>query len=272
MRIIIIRLFNFSGQNGLGNFGLIHEGAKHIRFFKSAFETSTKQKCELNLLRDGEPTVYVRIEGIAADDGLMNCKQCRIAVIDITERKKADSILERYQLISKYARDIILLMGRDGHIIEANEAAINAYGYTPDELLSKNISDLRAPETLEKMSNQMQLADSDGLLFETKHKRKDGSTFPVEVSSQGSVIEGGRVLLSIIRNITERKKAENALQQSELSYRNLFESMDEGFALCEMIYDEAGKPVDFRYLSVNPAFANLTGLPVERVAGQQSKS
>ena len=235
---------------------------------KSAFETSTKQTCELNLLRDGEPTVYASIEGIATEDGSMNGRQCRIAVINITERKQAESILERYQLISKYARDIVLLMGRDGHIIEANEAAINAYGYTRDELLSKNISDLRDTKTLEKISNQMQLVDSEGLLFETEHRRKDGSTFPVEVSSRGTVIEGWRVLLSIIRDITERNKAENAMRQSEQRYRDLFESMDEGFALCEMIYDKAGKPVDFRYLSVNPAFAKLTGLPVEQVAGR----
>lgn len=173
-------------------------------FCKSAFETSVKQTCELNLLRNGEPAVYARIEGIASEDGQPNGRQCRIAAIDITERKKAESILARYQLISKYARDIILLMGRDGHIIEANEAAINAYGYTRDELLSRNISDLRDTETPEKVSKQMQLADSGGLLFETKHRRKDGSTFPVEVSSQGTVIEGERVLLSIIRDITER--------------------------------------------------------------------
>lgn len=237
-------------------------------FCKSAFETSIKQMCELNLLRDGEPTVYAHIDGIAADDESLNGRQCRVVVLDITERKKAESVLERYQLISKYARDIILLMGRDGQIIEANEAAINAYGYTRDELLSKNISDLRDPETLDTMSNQMQLADSEGLLFETKHKRKDGSTFPVEVSSRGTVIEGRRVLLSIIRDITERNKAENALRQSEQRYRNLFESMDEGFAICEMIYDETGNPVDFRYLNVNPAFARQTGLPVERVAGR----
>ena len=150
----------------------------------------------------------------------MNGRQCRIAAIDITERKKAESILGRYQLISKYARDIILLMGRDGGIIEANEAAINAYGYTRDELLSKNISDLRDPETLDKVSNQMQLADSEGLLFETIHIRKDGSTFPVEVSSRGTVIEGERVLLSIIRDITEREQAEKALQKSEQRYVN----------------------------------------------------
>ncbi len=181
-------------------------------FCKSAFETGIKQMCELNLLRDGEPTIYARIDGIAAEDSSLNGRQCRIAVIDITEHKKAESILERYQLISKYAQDIVLLMGRDGCIIEANEAAINAYGYTHDELLSMNIFDLREPETLEKISKQMQLADSEGILFETNHKREDGSTFPVEVSSRGTMIEGRRVLLSIIRDITERKRLEEELR------------------------------------------------------------
>lgn len=71
----------------------------------------------------------------------------------------------------------------------------------------------------------------------------------------------------IIESI-EAKKIEQALRESEERYRELFESMDEGFALCEMIYDEAGKAVDFRYLEINPAFAKLTGLPKDRVVGR----
>ena len=66
----------------------------------------------------------------------------------------------------------------------------------------------------------------------------------------------------------ERRQAEAALRESEERYRNLFQSMEEGFAACEMIYDQAGKPVDYRYLSVNPAFARLTGLPVDQVIGR----
>ncbi|MGD0953573.1 MAG: PAS domain-containing protein [Methanotrichaceae archaeon] len=56
-------------------------------FCKSVFETSTKQTCELNLQRDGVPTVYAHIEGIAAEDDSLQGRRCRIAVIDITERK-----------------------------------------------------------------------------------------------------------------------------------------------------------------------------------------
>lgn len=72
-------------------------------------------------------------------------------------------------------------------------------------------------------------------------------------------------------DITERKNAEDALRDSEERYRNLFESMDEGFALCEMIYDQTGKPSDFRWVVINPAFARLTGLPVEQVTGRTVK-
>ncbi len=69
----------------------------------------------------------------------------------------------------------------------------------------------------------------------------------------------------------ERKRAEEALRRSEHLFRNLFESMDEGFVLCEIILDEAGRPVDWRYLNANPAFARLTGLPVEGVIGRTVK-
>jgi diguanylate cyclase (GGDEF)-like protein/PAS domain S-box-containing protein len=79
------------------------------------------------------------------------------------------------------------------------------------------------------------------------------------------------LLMDSVWKIFERERTEEALRDSEQRYRNLFESMDEGFALCEMIYDEMGKPIDFRYLVVNPAFGKLTGLPVDQVVGRTVK-
>ncbi len=76
------------------------------------------------------------------------------------------------------------------------------------------------------------------------------------------------LLMNSVWTIMERKSIAARLDESEKRYRNLFESMEEGFALCEMVYDASGKPIDFRYIDVNPAFARLTGLPVERVNGQ----
>jgi len=134
--------------------------------------------------------------------------------IDITEIRQAERLMSKYQLLSECARDIILFVRLDGTIIEANSAAERTYGYRREELVSMTIFDLRAPETTRLVNEQMNLASSSGILFETFHRRRDGSLFPVEVNSQGADINGERILLSIIRDITERKQAEDALRTS----------------------------------------------------------
>lgn len=58
----------------------------------------------------------------------------------------------------------------------------------------------------------------------------------------------------------ERQQTEVALRESEAKYRNLFESLDEGFCVCEMLFDENGEPHDYRFLEVNSAFEKITGL------------
>ncbi|MCL6634589.1 MAG: EAL domain-containing protein [Peptococcaceae bacterium] len=134
------------------------------------------------------------------------------SLTDITGLKQAGEALARYRLLSENARDIILFVRPDGRIIEANRAALAAYGYSREELLALRIHDLREPGEEALITAQMQQADETGILFETVHRRKDGTTFPVEVSSRGTVLNGERVLLSVVRDITERKKVEKQLQ------------------------------------------------------------
>ncbi len=136
-------------------------------------------------------------------------------VQDVTERKNAEEILEKYRLFSENAHDIVLFIRRDGRILEANAAAVKAYGYAYEELLSLSIYDLRALDIGYHIDEQMDMAYNNGILFEAVHRRKDGSDFPVEVSSQGRTINGQRVLLSVVRDITERKRVEEALRESE---------------------------------------------------------
>jgi PAS domain S-box-containing protein len=126
---------------------------------------------------------------------------------------KAEETLRRYELLKANSWDIILFVHRgDGRILEANAAATMAYGYSLDELLSITIHDLRAAETRDLTADQMAQADSRGILFETVHRRKDGNTFPAEVCSQGATIDGTRILINIIRDITNRWSIEKEIR------------------------------------------------------------
>ena len=131
---------------------------------------------------------------------------------DITERAAAEALLARYQLLSENARDIILFIAADGRIVEANHAALAAYGYTYAELLAMSIYELRDPATVQDVAERITQASAEGIMFETRHRRKDGSVFDVEVNSRGAGVPlgpgGERLLLSIIRDITVRKQAE----------------------------------------------------------------
>ncbi|MGA2964231.1 MAG: PAS domain S-box protein [Candidatus Korobacteraceae bacterium] len=186
---------------------------------------------------------------------------------DITERKYAEQQARLYNLLVHQSRDIILFIrAQDGRIVGANAAAETAYGYTREELLALRLYDLRPSESPEAIRNQLHEADVHGVLFEAIHQRKDGSTFPVEVSATGETIDGTRTILSVVRNITERKRTEAKARQSEQLYHGLFDHMSEGLAYCRMVF-ENGEPRDFVYLAVNRAFEALTGL--KHVAGRR---
>ena len=126
-------------------------------------------------------------------------------------------VMKKYGLIFKNVRDIILFVQTDGTIVEANDAAISSYGYTRDELLSMNVEELRAPEEKPSMIDRFEQCYLKGCMYETVHVRKDGSRFPVEISSSGMEIGGRQLLVSVIRDTTERMNAENALRMTQYS-------------------------------------------------------
>ncbi|HEY9180455.1 MAG TPA: response regulator, partial [Candidatus Baltobacteraceae bacterium] len=116
-------------------------------------------------------------------------------------------------LLAKHARDIILFIRRStGQIVEANAAALSAYGYTLEEMRGLNARDLRSPETRRRLDAELDVAEETPLIFETVHIRKDGSTFPVEVAAQAVRIDGEKLMVSIIRDITERRLAQQELR------------------------------------------------------------
>ena len=164
---------------------------------------------------------------------------------------EAQEALRRYELLAAEARDILLFVRRrDGQILEANRAAESAYGYSRDALLRLTIHDLRDADTTGQTGDQMAAAAHEGVLFETVHRRRDGSSFPVEVSSRGTTTMAGEVvLLSIVRDITNRLAAQRALRDSEDRYRSLVDMSPEAILV----------HVEGRYVFANPAAAALLG-------------
>jgi PAS domain S-box-containing protein len=176
-------------------------------------------------------------------------------VFDITAHHQVTAELAHYHLFSERARDIVLFIRQDGQIVEANQAAVAAYGYDRETLLTMSIYDLRAPETSPLIAPQMRQADQSGILFETVHQRKDGGTFPVEVSSTGANIGGERLLLSIIRDITERKRIEEMREQLAA----IVESSDDAII---------GKTLDGTITSWNRGAERLYGYTAAEMIGQ----
>lgn len=162
----------------------------------------------------------------------------------------------------------LLLIGLDGAVLDANDAALAFYGYSRAEILSLTIRDVQSPQDRDSISHQMHEARTNGIVFRTEHLRKDGSAVPVEVHS--ALVHGteGDALLSAIRDMTKSDLAEKALNESERSQKLLFDGMGEGFAVHEIVVDAEGRPCDYRFLQVNPAFEKLTGLKATDILGK----
>jgi diguanylate cyclase (GGDEF)-like protein/PAS domain S-box-containing protein len=130
---------------------------------------------------------------------------------DVTERKQTELALKRYQLLSQHARDIVLFMQLDGRIVEANDAAVDVYGYSRPDLLKLRLHDLHEPTMAAEIDGQIAQASQHSLLYEAVQRCQDGRLLAVEVSMQGAIVGEETLLLSIIRDISTRKQAEAEL-------------------------------------------------------------
>ena len=181
--------------------------------------------------------------------------------IDITERKQAEEALReseaRFHAFIDHATDSFFLntWRPEARFVDVNCQACESLGYTRDELIGMGPLDI-SPDVTPAMLDGLRarLDAGETVTFDVRHRRKDGSLFPVEVRLRAITVEGRPYGLALTRDITERKRAEDALRQSEQRTRLLLESSGDG------IY---GIDVLGRCTFINRAGADLLGWPPE---------
>lgn len=154
-------------------------------------------------------------------------------MLDITELRRAEQELraseQRFRTFVDYAADAFFLFDDHAAVLDVNRKACETLGYSREELIGKHPSDFDLAldeESIERLRQRMLAGET--VTFETRHKRKDGTSFPVEVRG-GQFEQGGRRYLSLVRDITERKRAEERLLQleSDLAHMNRLSIMGE---------------------------------------------
>ncbi|HEX7468962.1 MAG TPA: PAS domain S-box protein, partial [Methanobacterium sp.] len=158
---------------------------------------------------------------------------------DISKQKKSEIALreseELFHEVFNNANDMISLNsikddGLPGKFIDVNEIGIERLGYTRDEFLNMTPADIVAPDKRSEMpENALKLSEKGYVEFEIIHLTKDGKRISVEINNHIFELNGKKVALAISRDITERKKAEEALKNSERRYRNIFENVQDIF-------------------------------------------
>jgi PAS domain S-box-containing protein len=180
---------------------------------------------------------------------------------DSTRAKRTEDALRRLEFIVERAGWAVAATDAGTDRLEwVNPAFARMHGYSVEELMGMPLADLMASESRAKLPHAA--PGCEDWVYEAYHHRKDGTIFPVLTHASALKDETGRTLLrsATFTDISDRKETEEALRTSEERYRMLFNSIDEGFCVVEMIFDESGAPVDYRFLEVNHAFEKQSGL------------
>ena len=188
--------------------------------------------------------------------------------IDITERKTAEKNLreseQRFSRFMQHLPGLAWIKDIDGRYVYANESAERSFGVTGEQLYGRTDAEIFPPETAAQFRahDRRAIEAGSGIQIAESLLEEDGrlhhsivSKFPIAGVDGKPALIGGMAI-----DVTEQKLAEEALRSSEERYRALFDSMDEGYCIIEVLFDDDGNPYDYRFELVNSAFERQSGL------------
>lgn len=193
-----------------------------------------------------------------------------VATQIITERKRLTDVLKRNELllntIVQSTNDLLYLNDNEGRVVFVNDAYQKAFGIEPKDVIGKNALELYHDEEAARIieeNDRKVMQTGEAIVAEEIAQTADGvlTTFLTTKSpwrdGDGNIVG----VVGVSHNITERKRAEYALQQSNQNFNALFNNRTVGLAYCKTIFDENNRAVDYFLLDVNPNYETMTGIP-----------
>lgn len=234
---------------------MIEKTREHVKITNEEMDFRAKSGKINTLLVSTE---YVRIGG----------EPCVLVVsTDITDRKNMEAALyneaTRRLILIEQSRDGIVVLDQDGAVHEANRRFAEMLGYSPEEILKLKVWDWEFLYPPEQVREMIRTVDEAGDHFKTQHRRKDGTTIDVEISTNGAMFAGQKLVFCVCRDISERTRMEKALKESEEKFSLAFRTSP---AIVAITTQEDGK-----YIEVNDSYLNATGYSREELIGRSSR-
>ncbi|MBS0151867.1 MAG: PAS domain S-box protein [Nitrospira sp.] len=151
---------------------------------------------------------------------------------EIIERKQVEDRLQRTQYAVDHAADQIFVIGPNGYFLDVNESGCRRLGYAKEELLTMSVMDIDPDIPQTTWSEMWNTLRCNGrFLTETRHRSRSGEVYPVEVVANYLQHNGQELNYAIVRDLTERRRAETAIRESELRYKLVTEATFDGIAI-----------------------------------------
>ena len=201
----------------LSIFDIIHPNSKKhcMEIFKRIMSGENIDSIEATFVtKDGKEVIV---------EGNVNCRfkdgkpvSTRGIFRDVTKHKKAEEAVTveavHRRILMEQSRDGIVVLDQDGSVYESNQRFAEMLGFSPEEVSHLHVWDWDFQFTREQLRDMLRNVDETGDNFETQHRRKDGTIYDVEISTNGAVFGGEKLIFCVCRDITERKKANEVLQ------------------------------------------------------------